>query len=273
LAFKKSGALTLLCLVLVLAGVAALALRLRSSSILARTSPPSRMKAFPTLFLWAWEREERLEFINPREVGVAFLAATITLRGDEVIERPRLQPLKTPAGTTLIAVVRIETARDPQPALSDRQRTSLAEAINKIARQQNISALQIDFDATASERKFYSALLQEVRRSIPATMPLSMTALASWCIFDEWLDGLPVDEAVPMLFQMGLDKERINSYLDAGGELRAPLCRNSLGISMDEARASFSNTSRVYVFNPQPWSELTVRQALERNRNEKPVVP
>lgn len=273
MAFKKSGALTLLCFVLVLAGVAALALRLRSSSILARTSAPSRMKAFPGLFLWAWEREEHLEFINPREVGVAFLAATITLRGEEVIERPRLQPLKTPDGTTLIAVVRIETARDRQPALSDKQRVSLAEALNKFARQQNIAALQIDFDATTSERKFYSDLLQDVRRRLPATMPLSMTALASWCIFDEWLDELPVDEAVPMLFEMGLDKERINSYLDAGGELRAPLCRESLGISTDEARAAFKHTNRVYVFNSQPWSETTVRQVLERNRNEKPVAP
>ncbi|MBV9958289.1 MAG: DUF3142 domain-containing protein [Acidobacteria bacterium] len=266
-------ALTLLCLILLLAGIAALALRLRSGSILAHTPAPSRMKTFPRLFLWAWEREENLQFINPREVGVAFLAATVTLRGEEVIEHPRLQPLRIPDGTTLIAVVRIETARDPQPALSDKQRASLAELLIKFTRGQNISALQIDFDVTMSERKFYGDLLRDVRRSMPAAMPLSMTALASWCVYDEWLDELPVDEAVPMLFQMGLDKKRINSYLDAGGELRAPLCRSSLGISTDEARASFKHTERVYIFNSQPWSETTVRQALERSRNEKPVVP
>ena len=265
--FKKSGALTLLSLALLLAGLAALALRLRSSSILARDAQPARarMNALPKIFLWAWEREERLDFINPREVGVAFLAETIRLKGDQVVERPRLQPLKVPQGTTLIAVVRVESAHDEQPALTNNQRTLIVEALNRIARKQNIAALQIDFDATTSERDFYRKLLQDTRRLLPESMPLSMTALASWCIFDNWIDDLPVDEAVPMLFQMGMDEERINSYLRAGGEMRAPLCRNSIGVSTDETRASLSSDGRVYVFNPQPWTEATVRRALERN--------
>ncbi len=29
---------------------------------------------FPRVMLWAWERPEKLDFINPRETGVAFLA-------------------------------------------------------------------------------------------------------------------------------------------------------------------------------------------------------
>jgi len=32
-------------------------------------------------------------------------------------------------------------------------------------------------------------------------MPLSMTALASWCESDRWLAGMPVAEAVPMTQQ------------------------------------------------------------------------
>ena len=226
------------------------------------------MNAYPKFFLWAWERQEELEFINPREVGVAFLAETIYLRGDKVIERLRLQPLKVPQGTTLIAVVRIESAHDIQTVLSGRQRVFVAEALNKIAHKPNVAALQIDFDAAMSERKFYGELLQDVRGRLPESMPLSMTALASWCIFDNWIDNLPVDEAVPMFFEMGIDQQRITNYLHTGGAVRARLCQNSIGISTGETIAPPSSTKRVYVFNPQPWSEPAVRRAFERNRNE-----
>ena len=34
-------------------------------------------------------------------------------------------------------------------------------------------------------------------------MPLTITALASWCDGDDWIDGLPVADASPMLFRMG----------------------------------------------------------------------
>ena len=46
-------------------------------------------------------------------------------------------------------------------------------------------------------------LLAEVRRRVPVSMPLSITALTSWCESDGWIAGLPVVEAVPMLFRMG----------------------------------------------------------------------
>jgi hypothetical protein len=61
----------------------------------------------PSLFLWAWERREDLSFIDPHRIGVAYLAGTVCLRGTEVEVRPRLQPLRLPAGTNVIAVVRV----------------------------------------------------------------------------------------------------------------------------------------------------------------------
>ena len=53
---------------------------------------------FPRTVVWAWERPEKLDFINPREVGVAFLARTIYIRGGVVSVRPRLQPLVVAPG-------------------------------------------------------------------------------------------------------------------------------------------------------------------------------
>jgi hypothetical protein len=273
LLFKKRRALIFLCLTLLLAALAILFVRLRESNTLARsaTATSARMSGFPKIFLWAWERPEHLEFINPREVGVAFLASTITLRGDKVSVRPRLQPLKVPVGTTLIAVVRVESGREAQPVLSDEQRAELVEALARAARTPDISALQIDFDATESGRQFYRATLIDLRRRMPEGMPLSITALASWCIFDNWLDELPVDEAVPMLFRMGVDRHRINDYLQNGGEIRARLCRPSVGVSIDEAIAQTSSATRTYIFNPQSWTESSARTAIERIQHENPL--
>jgi hypothetical protein len=266
---KKSLALTFACLLFVLSALAlALFVRMQNQKALARGAAGSgaRMAGFPKLILWAWERPERLDFINPREVGVAFLAKTIYLREDQLVQRPRLQPLNVPKGTMLVAVVRIEALHDFKPVLSDAQRAGAVEALLEAARAPNVSALQIDFDALQSERQFYQSLLQDLRARMPQAMPLSITALASWCVDDNWLDRLPLDEAVPMLFRMGLDDERIKSYLNQGGAFRSPLCRLSKGVSTDEPLTNVSPKARTYVFHTKSWTESDVRRAIERNR-------
>jgi len=59
------------------------------ASLLNRDPSSDRLENFPKTILWAWERPENLTFINPADVGVAFLARTIYLRGSEIIVRPR----------------------------------------------------------------------------------------------------------------------------------------------------------------------------------------
>ena len=233
-----------------------------------------RMAAIPSVIIWAWERPEKLDFINPREVGVAYLACTIYLRDERVIVRPRLQPLAAvPSGTTLIAVARIETDRRAPPILSPAQRETAARAIAELGRDRGVAAVQIDFDALRSERDFYRALLADVRRSLPDGMPLSITALASWCTHDDWLSGVPIDEAVPMLFRMGVDRSQINSFLDTGGQFRPSVCRTSAGISTDETSPTLpaSNLMRLYFFHPRSWTEADLRKTIQRSRNEKEI--
>lgn len=243
--------------------------RLRSERAMARSAvvrAGARMSGFPKLFLWAWERPEQLDFINPGEVGVAFLSKTIYLREDRIIQRPRMQPLHAPAGVVLMAVVRIEIVRDAPTAFSKEQREQIVAALLEDARAPRVSALQIDFDALESERSFYKSLLQELRSRMLPSMPLSITALTSWCINDNWLDGLPIDEAVPMLFRMGVDEHRIRIFLKEGGAFRSPLCRSSVGISMDEPVKFLPRGARTYVFNPQSWASRSVNRAIERSR-------
>ena len=222
-----------------------------------------RMQDFPKVILWAWERPEDLRFINPDDIGVAFLAQTVYLRDDKTIVRPRLQPLSVAPDAKLIAVTRIETTR---AARSADQRARTVAAIAKLARNERISAIQIDFDALTSERAFYRDLLVDLRQAIPARVRLSITALASWCLGDNWLAGLPIDEAVPMLFRMGVDQRNIEMRLSAGADFNTPLARHSLGISTDEPLARLPAGRRVYIFNPRPWTALSARKIIEEVR-------
>jgi hypothetical protein len=226
----------------------------------------TRPNQMPRVVLWAWERPVDLRFINPRETGVAFLARTIYLRANEVIVRPRLQPLDLPAGTSVIAVARVESDRNATPSLSALQTEDLAEAIAAMTRLPNISAIQIDFDATRSERAFYHDVILAVRRRLPSSTALSITALASWCSDDDWISDLPMDEAVPMLFRMGPDRRQIRDRVASGEEFPAKPCRNSYGISTDEPLRSLSPAKRLYVFNPDAWTESSVRAIMNARK-------
>jgi hypothetical protein len=215
----------------------------------------------PRVILWAWERPEDLAFLDPQRFGVAFLAQTLTLKTGDVVYSPRHQPLKVPTNAQLIAVTRIESqkiTREPVD-LSDEQRKTLVERIRKTLELENVKAIQVDFDAVTTERTFYRQLLQDLRHELPDNVPLSMTALASFCVGDRWLSDLPVDEAVPMVFRMGTDSDRIKTFLSSGSDFRDSLCRRSYGVSLDEpVKTSFEKGRRVYVFNSRSWTPADI---------------
>ncbi len=177
--------------------------------------------------LWAWEREEDLRFIDPAEFGVAFLAQTIFLENDRVVPRQRRQPLEVPPGTYLIAVTRIETNKETvrRPKFDVAMASQTAFLIKRTLELPNVKGVQIDFDAVVSERDFYRRLVAEVRKQLPPATSFTMTSLASWCTGDAWFGDFPVDEAVPMVFQMGADSENIKTYLRNGNDWQEPLCR------------------------------------------------
>jgi hypothetical protein len=225
-------------------------------------SPPKPLARLPPVMLWAWERPERLDFIDTHKVGVAYLAKTITLRGNNVFVRPRLQPLQVPEGTKLVAVVRIETSRSDPPALSSLQLEQTAREILDLPFSSVKSPIQIDFDSTLSQRNFYRDLLRLVRRDLPSSTPLSITALASWCAGDTWISNLPVDEAVPMLFRLGVEQQNFQRRLESGEAFESRMCQNSAGVSTDEI-VKAPAVDRLYIFSPTPWTEQSFKQAME----------
>ena len=223
------------------------------------------LAGFPRVFLWAWERPENLDFLDPSEAGVALLAKTLVLKGGAISVHPRMQPIELPPGVTTIAVVRIESdGAVPEERV---RREAVRQIMDLTSR--SAAAIQIDFDARASERDFYRTLLSEIRCQLPRETKLSITALASWCIYDAWISDLPIDEAVPMIFRLGRGEMQVKHYLAAGGDFRAARTRYSVGISLDELPITAPGSRRVYVFNPRPWTRSSVDEALRYVREWK----
>jgi Protein of unknown function (DUF3142) len=216
--------------------------------------PADPLPGFPHVFLWAWERPENLEFLDPQAAGVAFLARTVCLRNGTVSVRPRLQPLRYKPGAALMAVVRVESQGGELPAAG-----AAASAIAEAASIPGVRALQVDFDATLSQRAYYRSLLADLRARVPRSIPLSMTALTSWCESDGWIAGLPVAEAVPMLFRMGPGERPARTF-------RPSLCQSSAGVSTDEPLREPPAAQRLYLFNPRPWTAATYQAALREAR-------
>jgi hypothetical protein len=221
-----------------------------------RVNVPARrsiLHEFPPLVLWAWDRPENLRGLGD-DVGVAFLGATVTLRGQRSDVRLRRPHLKVDPDTPLMAVVRVESDRLQPPALTAAQQTAIVQAIARVAALPGVRAAQLDFDAVLSERAFYRSLIGGIRRAIPQDMPLSMTALTSWCSGDPWLDDLVVDEVVPMAFRTASAADRAIKLTAAHGSFPSARCRQSVGISTDEPIGALAPRERVYVFHPRAWT-------------------
>jgi len=251
----------LILVLLLAASLLAVAFRLHANNF-RRASRTETRALQPAIILWAWERPEDLSFIDPHQTGVAYLAKTIFLRGQGVLAKPRLQPLAIPPGTTVIPVVRIESDSDSQPTLSYEQAQAAATEISQLTGLPNVLTVQVDFDATTSQRNFYRTLLSELRKQIPPATKISITALGSWCQGDNWLSGLPIDEAVPMLFRMGVDRNAILARL-AGYGFQATPCESSAGIATDEHIDNLPRVSRLYVFNPDGWNRNALNKVME----------
>ena len=222
-------------------------------------APPERLGGLPRVMLWAWERPEDLTFAPQLGVGVAALDRTVTLRGAAIDVQPRRQPLRVDAATPIVSVVRIEA---DAAAAGDADPARVADAIVRAARRPGTRALQIDFDATRSQRDLYRRIVHDVRARLPRALPLSMTALASWCAGDGWLDELPVDEVVPMLFEMGPDRFAIAGRVRADAPFGEGRCAAAVGISMREPPGRLPRAPRAYVFSYASWTRESAAAAV-----------
>jgi hypothetical protein len=207
------------------------------------------------LTLWAWERPDDLRWLAGSGVGVALLERTVLIDGGRITIERRRQPLRVAADSRLTAVVRIETDRHVTDlSLVPRVAAEIADA----AEMPRATAVQIDFDARLSERPFYVALLRDVRARVHPPLRLSMTALASWCADDPWIEPGVVDEIVPMLFQMGPDARRIVTRLQESRRWPVEACASARGVSTDEPWPRLPPATTTYIWRDR--GALTARR-------------
>ncbi len=147
-----------------------------------------------------------------------------------------------------MAVFRIESNPRKTPTAK-----RVAELIQEEFAVARLSAIQIDFDARRSERAYYKVLLSDLRTALGPSVYISITVLTSWCEKGSWIESLPVDEAVPMLFRMGPERARVLTQLSSGVDFGSQVCRTSIGISTDEPVPQPKSARRVYVFHPGSW--------------------
>jgi hypothetical protein len=222
----------------------------------------------PHVMLWAWEYASDLRSINPHKVGVAYLAGKFILRSDSVIVKPRIQKLTVPDGTFMSAVMRIEPDHaNGGPSFSDAQLKDLTINIVSLLSKRKVQLLQIDFDARQSERPFYLKVLTELRKQLPYDMPLSITALASWCLGDNWLDDASCDQVVPMFFSMGKDRQRMLNYLQNHPDFASVPMQVSMGLSIDEpdVLAQLNGlTSTTFLFSSKGWESERAKEWINK---------
>ena len=210
------------------------------------------------LVLWAWHGQHDLRFLaergpGARPVSVAYLARRLVVRPEGVEAQLRSKALHVPGDAKLTAVVRIEIAPGLAGEALTKALPQLVEHLAIAAAESDVKTLQIDFDAPARLRPQYRELLRSARIRLPAGHHLEMTALASWCLGDPWIDADLADAVVPMLFEMGPESSAIRERLQRIAALPEP-CAGDVGVSTTDVLPPLLAAKRLFVFSPGPWT-------------------
>lgn len=230
-----------------------------------RTHPA--LAKLPARMVWAWERKEDLRWL-PTGVGVAFVATTVELSGADSHATARANPLLVRPDTRLLPVVHVDASWRLPPELNAAQKEMVVTQVLRAAQASGgYPVVQLDFEVRRSQRAFLQEVVTEIRKRLPRETALSITALASWCLGDYWLNQMPADEIVPMTFRMGFDQQAIRNQLFQHRQFAWPNCKNAIGYASDEP--IFPTTaSRSYYFSPQAWTAANWQRISNANQEK-----
>ena len=152
-----------------------------------RLSRRRRSTGCPRLMLWAWERPVDLRGLDRRHRGRVPRADDHRSAPRRHVVSPRRQPLQVDRRTRRSSRSRGSRRRSRRRS-DPRRSTEIARGDRAHGRAAACRGVQIDFDAraVAARRCTGSCCTRCGARCTPDT-PLSMTALASWCLDDDWL--------------------------------------------------------------------------------------
>lgn len=224
-----------------------------SSGAVRQPSPTHpALRDLPLHMAWAWERDEDLRWLSA-DAGVAYVQMSVWLEGERIVVRPRANALLLRPSTALVPIVHVDASIQAPPALTTLQRDAIVGLLQRAAADSPSKVVQLDFEARRSQRAFLADVVRAARIALPANVALSVTALASWCAGDAWMNGLPADEIVPMAFRMARDSASLRSLLAKRGAFAPLACRSAIGIATDEPLAELTAPRR-YVFSPRRWT-------------------
>lgn len=219
--------------------------------------------------IWAWDRFDDLSFLKD-DTSVTSYAGTFYLRDNRSIFKARTKDLVCPKETLRFPSFRIESVSKIDPEYEDSAIEGICQTIKQYFRAHSECQrmVQIDFDATQSERELYKRLLAKLRQTLLSSqntsdVKISITALASWCLKDKWMQNLDVDEIVIMLFSLGPDKEDILTLLKDNNLDTGNKASTAIGISANEPQTNealkilgiINDASKVYIFQSLPWTK------------------
>ncbi len=219
--------------------------------------------------IWAWDRFDDLSFLKG-DTSVTSYAGTFYLRDNRSIFRPRIKDLVCPKETERIPSFRIESVTKLDSEYEDSAIEGICQTIKQYFRTHSDcqKMVQLDFDASQSERDLYRKLLTKLRQTLTSTqytsdVKISITALASWCLKDKWMQNLDVDEIVIMLFSLGQDKEEVLTLLKDNNLDTGNKAKTAIGISANEPKTNealkilgiIDDASKVYIFQSLPWTK------------------
>ncbi len=215
-----------------------------------------------TLVLWSWQRADDLSFVD-KGVVVAPLVASIFVDKNGVSVQPRTNVLKLAKKTQIIPVIRLEIP--PHIHVNDVHIDTIVHRINSFIVSCKSDAIQIDFDAAKSQRLLYEKLLTKLHVSLP-NIKISITALASWCVGDTWIDKLPITHAVPMLYNLGAHADDFKKYFTDKKKWKAAKCQCHIGFEESDIFTKPPRGWHVYVFNNKAWSVRSYKNVGEKLR-------
>lgn len=200
----------------------------------------------PREFWWYWDRPaEQLPAPAPG-VGAAVLVTHVIFSGQGYALQPRRSALRLPAGIATMPVVHVEVDPARPFAANADQLNALRAAVLDAVQRGHAAWVQLDFEARRSQRAFWRAAVHSIKAALPAGVRLSVTALASWCYGDRWIDDAPADEIVPMYFR--LHHARRDYIARSAAGVDEARCGAAHGVADDEPDWPIALPGRRYVF-------------------------
>lgn len=215
------------------------------------------------IYLYAWEAPQDFSFLTADDyyienIGVAYLAGEVNSKNGELIFSDRRNPLAIPEGVEVIAVVRINPFNNLEKLVENKEEIALF-IIDHCSRADHC---QIDMDTKPSEYDHYGEIIEMINNELGEKV--SITALASWCKKDSWIDYLEISYAVPMLYRMG---ERSEILKIENIPLKNDFCKENVALSTDEFDFDFHEYTAdktVFVFNPNTWTEEKLNNIMKK---------